>query len=248
MATPEGKTIKLSNARKSMVDYMACCRNIPTIHIERRINIGELAKVREQSNPKPGWLACFIKAYALAGGIIPQMRWSYLTFPYERIFEHTYSAATVAIEREVNQEKIVFGFRISQPETRSLIVIDQLLKSAREEQVEKIPAFRRSIDFGHWPKLIRRFLMWYGLNLKGSLRYRHFGTFGVSSIVAGGADLMTPQCPLSTMLTFGEIDIEQFITLRMGFDHRVMDGMAAARILKEVENQLKTTVQSELTQ
>lgn len=230
-----------------MVDYMRLAQSVPQIVIQRTMALGDLAVVRQRSDPKIGWSACFIKAYALAGQIVPAVRQSFLPFPYGRLFEHETSSATVAVERTVDGKPVVFGFRISQPEHRPLSEIHARLSSAAHDPVEKVQAFQRQIRYGRWPGFVRRMLMWYALNSKGTLRERHFGTFAVTSVHGSGAELLSPRAPLTTILTYGPVSPEGHVTVRLGFDHRVLDGMTAGRALAEMEKALLGSIQSELT-
>ena len=246
MAKSAGRTVALSAARRRMVDYMRLAQSVPQIFIHRTMSLADVADARRGSHPKIGWSACFIKAYALAGQTVPAVRQSFLTVPHPRLFEHETSSATVAVERAVDGEPVVFGLRISQPERRPLSEIHARLSAAAHDPLETVEAFQRQIRYGRWPGFLRRMLMWYALNFKGTLRDRHFGTFAVTSVHGSGAELISPRAPLTTIFTYGPVSSQGDVTVRLGFDHRVLDGMTAGRVLAEMEQALLGPIRIEL--
>ena len=56
-----------------------------------------------------------------------------------------------------------------------------------------------------YPALLRRFLFWLTLNCSGYKRCKRFGTFVISSLGNHGCELLTPDLPLTSYLTFGLI-------------------------------------------
>ena len=55
------------------------------------------------------------------------------------------------------------------------------------------------------------------------------GTFGVSVYSALGAESLHPLTPLTTALNYGVIQENGDVTVRVIYDHRVMDGATVAR-------------------
>jgi hypothetical protein len=96
-----------------------------------------------------------------------------------------------------------------------------------------------------WP--IRPLLWWGALNVFGRRRCHNFGTFGLSTVAAEGAGLLHLIPVLTSMLHYGLIDGAGDLDLRLTFDHRVMDGAAAARALVDLERTLQGNILSELT-
>jgi pyruvate/2-oxoglutarate dehydrogenase complex dihydrolipoamide acyltransferase (E2) component len=228
-----------------MADYMGLTQSVPLIYAESTIDVADVAAARERSSPKIGWSACLIKAFARAGLVVPELRRSLLTVPYTRLFEHAESVASVAVERVVDGEAVVLGFRVDRPEHRPLAEIDTLLKSAATDPFDSIREFRRQLRYWRWPGMIRRLVYRYGLSVKGTVRARNFGTFAMTSIHGSGAELLAPRWPLTTIFTYGPIT--ETVTVRLGFDHRVMDGMTAGRILAVMGTELRTTIRDELS-
>ena len=87
--------------------------------------------------------------------------------------------------------------------------------------------------------------MWLGLNI-GRKRGRFFGTFQLSVYSGLGAESLNPLTPLTTLLNYGPISEEGSVTVRIHYDHRVMDGANVARALERFEKILNGEVASEV--
>jgi hypothetical protein len=93
---------------------------------------------------------------------------------------------------------------------------------------------------------VRRLLWWSTLNISGFKRAKRFGTFGLTSYGALGAESLHPISPLTTTLTFGPISPQGDVVVKLIYDHRVLDGAYIARRLKDIETTLKGAVLDEL--
>ena len=221
-------------------------RAVPQVTVERVIGIPEVAAARDAASPKPGWYPVLLKAFALAAMKVPDLRRSLLTVPYPRLYEHACTVANVAVEREIDGEPAVLAFLVRQPERTPLMEIDARFRRAKSAPMNEVAEFRRLLLLSRFPRPIRRFVWWLGLRASGSWRQKYWGIFATTSTVSGGATLVSPLCPLTTVFTFGPVQNDGSILLRLGFDHRVLDGMAAARGLMETETALRTVVLEEL--
>jgi hypothetical protein len=91
--------------------------------------------------------------------------------------------------------------------------------------------------------------MWWGaLNLSGRLRCHNFGTFGLSSVAAQGAGLLHLMPVSTSILHYGLFNEAGNLDVRLTWDHRVMDGAVAARILVDLERTLQGDILAELIQ
>ncbi len=73
-----------------------------------------------------------------------------------------------------------------------------------------------------WP--LRYLLWWWALNAEGWFRARQFGTFGVSVYSSLGCESLHPLAPLSFVINYGVIDDQGDVTVKLVYDHRVVDG------------------------
>ena len=96
-----------------------------------------------------------------------------------------------------------------------------------------------------WP--LRRALWWWALNSEGYFRSRQFGTYGISVYSALGAESLHPLSPLTFVLNYGVIDEAGNVTVRIIYDHRVLDGATVARALAALEDTLNGPILAELS-
>jgi hypothetical protein len=176
----------------------------------------------------------------------PELRRSYLPFPFPRLYEHPGSVASIALEREYRGEPAVLFVRLRQPERQGLYELEAHLKRYKETPLEKIAAFRRAIKVSRLPRPLRRLIWWVGLSTSGRRRVKHFGTFGVSVYSGLGAESLHPLSPLSTTLNYGVIGEDGRVPVRVVYDHRVMDGSTVARALGCLEQVLAGEIADEL--
>ena len=96
------------------------------------------------------------------------------------------------------------------------------------------------------PTPVRRLLWWSTLNISGFKRAKRFGTFGLTSYGALGAESLHPISPLTTTLTFGPISPAGEVIVKLIYDHRVLDGAYIARRLRDIEDTLHGPILDEL--
>jgi len=246
MARVPGRVVPLSPARRFVAEIMHFSRSVPLVTVERRISIPELVEARLHADPRPGWLALFVKAAGLAAQLIPELRRSYLSFPWPRLYEHSSSIPAITIEREWQDELAVMILLLRQPEQLPLFEIDARLKKAKSAPLREIPSFRRLMRISRYPLPLRRFLFWLGLRVVPAWRERHFGTIAISSVITAGAEITLALTPLTGYLTFSTVEADGKVTLRLMFDHRVLDAAQAARYLVALEQSLRQELVLEL--
>jgi hypothetical protein len=95
-------------------------------------------------------------------------------------------------------------------------------------------------------KFLRRFVFWRILYLSGAKRAKKFGTFMASSLGKYGVEQHHPLTPLTTYLTFGPVSPTGAVTVKIIYDHRVLDGAQVARALRDVETVLNTVILEEV--
>lgn len=173
------------------------------------------------------------------------MRRAYVKFPRPQLYEYPGSIASIAHEREYEGERIVLLTTIKNPERRPIAELGSLMQTARTSPVLEVKEFRRALKIARLPGPIRWLLMWLGLNI-GRQRARRFGTFQLSVYSGLGAESLNPLTPLTSLLNYGPIDNDGSVTVRIHYDHRVMDGANVARALERFERILNGEVTAEL--
>ena len=177
---------------------------------------------------------------------VPEFRRIYMPFPWPRFYEHPYSIATINVERQWNDENVVFHAQIRRPESRSLSQLDTTIRYLKEEDVEKVAHFRRIMRMTKVPWPLRKFVWWGALNLFSRLRVHNFGTFGISTTASLGAGILRLVPMLTATLHYGMFDENDNLDMRLSFDHRVCDGATVAGALVEMENVLNGEILDEL--
>src|SRR5438552_1809090 len=104
MPEPLGRTLALSLPRRFVCDLMHLARQVPTVPVQRRMNLAILAEARRLAVTKPSWCAIFTKAYGIIAAARPELRRAYISFPRPHLYEHPNNIASIAIERRLDDE------------------------------------------------------------------------------------------------------------------------------------------------
>ncbi|MBL8796121.1 MAG: hypothetical protein JNM56_19625 [Planctomycetia bacterium] len=245
-AARKGIRLPLSPARQLVVELLHHARRVPSLPLSKQVSVAALAEVRAQAESRPSWTAIFMKAYGIVARRYPPLRQTYIAWPWPHLYQHPYSECAVLIERELRGEPVVLGAKVRAPEEATLTALDGHLRRYREAPIESIGYFRQVLRVGALPAPLRRAVFWYSLHLSGAKRAKHWGTFMLSSLGVLGVEQHHPLTPLTTYFTFGPIDAQGNVTLKIVYDHRVMDGRTVARCLNELDAILHGEVLEEL--
>ena len=243
-----GRYLPLSLPRRLVNDMLHFAHRVPTVPVERSINVARIQDLRERLPRRLGWCAIFLKAYGLVAARFPALRRAYLGFPKPRLYEHPYSIASLAVERFYRGEYEVFFAQIRGPENQPLVALEEHLWNYKESPVEEVSLYRRALRFSRFPGPARQLLWWYALNQSGPGRARRLGTFGLSTYSALGAQSLHPLSPLSTTLNNGPLRGDGTMSVRIVYDHRAMDGCTIARALAALQEVLNGEVLQEMSQ
>ena len=242
-----GRAIRLSRSRRLVGDLMRFSIGIPRVTVQRRMKLGALLDARMEHQARPSWTAIFLKGYALLAREVPELRRAYVKLPWPHLYEYPVSIASVAYERELDNEWAVLLSCIKGPERFSVQELDEKIRLTRSRPVNEVKDFHRALKMAQAPRPIRRLLMWLGLNLARQ-RANFFGTFQLSVYSGLGAESFNPLTPLTTLLNYGPIEKDGSVNVRILYDHRVMDGANVARALEKFERILEGPVADEVRQ
>ena len=244
MGSIRGRYFPLSLPRRWISDLLHFARQVPTVPVERTMELSEVMKVRARVGVSLP--ALFLRAFGLASRKHPELRRAYLRYPWARCYEHPYSVASVALERQFQGEPAVFFGQIIGPENHALKGIDNHLKRYKSDPIETIGIFRRVITVAKFPTFLRRFGWWISLHWFGEKRAKRLGTFGLSVYSSLGASSTHPLSPLSYLMNYGVMNERGQITVRLIYDHRIVDGAVVARALATMEALLTGPILDEL--
>jgi hypothetical protein len=240
-----GRPMRLSPMRQFVCDLLHAASSVPTVPVQRRMRLAEVAAARAAHPLRPTWSAIFAKAYAKVAAGVPQLRRAYVKFPWPHLYEYPISVANIAIEREYRGENIVFIGRVRKPDRRSLVDLHQAIRKLQEMPLNRCRDFKRALLLNPLPWPVRRLLWWLGLNI-GRQRGNYFGTFAVTVYSRLGAESLHPITPITSTLNYGVIGPDGSVDVRVIYDHRVMDGPTIARALERLEAELTTSILAEL--
>jgi hypothetical protein len=240
-----GKILRLSRPRRLITDLMHFASGVPTVPVQRRMNLAAVVAARGGCPERPPWPAVFAKAFALVAAELPELRRAYCKFPRPHLYEYPASVACVAVEREYRGERAVLFVLVKDPAGQPLAEVGRIVRAAATAPLDQTRHFRRALSLAGLPRPLRRLLWWIGLNV-GRQRGNYFGTFGVSAYPALGAESLHPLSPQTSTLTYGLIAADGRADVRLVYDHRVLDGATVARALVRMETVLNTVLAAEL--
>jgi len=246
MAKITGRRVPLSLPRRWMADVMHISRGMPVFVADRRLNLAVAVAARRALANPPSWPAIFAKAYSLAAARMPELRRSYQPFPWSHLFEVDVSVASVAVAREFEGEAAVFFGLLHAPDRQTLAQLTAHLHDFKTKPVGDVRPFARLIRYTRYPKPIRRLIWWVGMNLTGKHRAKTVGTFGMTTLSSRKAGLIAVPSPCATTLTYGPIEEDGGVDVRLCADHRVLDGLTAARAFEALEAALLGEIADEL--
>ena len=246
MPLPIGRWVPLSRPRRLIADLMHFAQQVPTVAAERRMSLAPLAAARRACPRRPSWCVLFARAFALVAARRPELRRSYMAFPWPHLYEHPESVAAVTVERTWDGEEVPIITHFTSPETSLLADLDARLRYFQECPLGDISAVRRFNRLIRLPWPLRRLVWWSALNLNGPSRARNVGTFGVTSPASHGAGMLHLLSPATSTIHYGLFDADGSLDVRLTFDHRVFDGAPAARALADLESVLSNEILAEV--
>jgi hypothetical protein len=214
--------------------------------MSQRINIAPLMKARNEYSSGISWMAIYIKALALVGQRFPELRQSFLPWPWPRIYQHPNCVALPVIERQWRGEDAVLFDPILAPESMPLPKINDRMRQLRNLPVEAVGGYRRLIRITRLPRPLRRALWRLVLHWSGRLRSQYAGTFMVTSLAIPGIAPVQAMMPASIMVYYSAPESNGDVMLYVFLDHRLIDGMRMYRLLLDLETTLNGAIVEEL--
>jgi len=246
MSKDRGRSVPMTLQRKWVCDLLHFGKKVPIITGERPLRLKPLIEARRNTWKPPSWSAILLKAVGLASQKVPEVRRSYLGFPWGRLHEMPYSVGAVVLDREYQHEHAVFCCTLLHPERLPLDEIHAKIEQWKNDDPMAHGPMRRLIRTTRLPLPLRRLAWWAGLNLRGYWKARHFGTFAINSLAGMRGKIMQMCFPCTMFLYYGVPDKDGVMPLQFGFDHRVFDGFESSRLLSELEACLNNDIVDEL--
>lgn len=210
-----------------------------------RINVAPVIAARASHEPAIGWTAIWMKALALVSLRRPELRTAYLPFPWAHLYVHPECVCTVAIERTWQGSAAVFFEQFRRPDSVPLADLDLRLRDLKRAPIESVGGFRHLIRITRLPLIMRRLIWSVVLYWCGPLRGRYMGTCVLNPFPTGGS-VTQSATPISFLLYYGLVEPNGDTQIQVLFDHRVMDGAEAYRLVRDVEATLNRDIVTEL--
>jgi hypothetical protein len=246
MHESKGTSLPITGPRRFVIDLVHFARQVPSTPVCRRINVASLIGPRAAHPARPSWSLLFMKAYSIVGAEHPPLRRALLQFPWPRLYEHPWMNCALAIERTYQGDPGVFVGLFRAPDKQTIGQLQEALTWYKSQPLEKVGLYRRALRVSGAPTPVRRLLWWSTLNISGFKRAKRFGTFGLTSYGALGAESLHPISPLTTTLTYGPISPSGDVVVKLIYDHRVLDGAYIARRLRDIEATMNGAILEEL--
>lgn len=252
----DGQRRPLGHEREVVLDVLDQASKVPSFPVERWFEVSPIAAARRAVNDHPtakriSWVTLFSRAYGLASRDVPELRRMFVSFPTRGTFQSPTSVISIAINRVVERsgptgvtkQDVLFFGRFRSPEERSLESLQDELERYQTAPIGEV--FRLQLHCMMIPFSLRRIGWWCRNNFQLVKRAKRTGTGSISTLAGQGVLNRLHPCMLTSSLSYGPIeDGRMWVTLQC--DHRIMDGLTAARALNAIDTHLNGAVLEEL--
>lgn len=238
----------MSNGRRLVSDVVELANQMPLAAFTGDFDAGLVAKFRRLTRPKVSWNVLYMKAYAAVSQRNPELRRSFVAFPFRHFYEHDRVVCLMTIAREYRGEERLFFARFNRPDEKSLADLQRRYDYYRQAPIEDVKQFRHQIMFASMPKPVRRLGWWVMNSLWPQKRASHMGTFGISFSGYKGLYGTKHLGTNSTVLGVDPLPRKGVSRILLTFDHRVLDGTPVTRMMQELQHILTTAIRVELAE
>ena len=240
----DGRMFTIPRNRRLTWDLLHFNRSVPQCGHSLVMNLSGLAEARAKSDVRISWPALFLKAYALVAMDKPELRQTWYRWPFAHLYQHPSSVGVLTVQREYKGSSWLFWGRIQNPENQSLKEIQEQIDRFQTGLPQDL--FRNEIRMAAFPTFVRRLIWSWNIHVAKPGRSRQLGTFFVSTLSGRGVEIAIPPSIQTGCLTYGPLSDLGQCRVTIAYDHRVMDGVAIAECLKQLEVTLLQTVRLEL--
>jgi len=239
------RRLSIPGTRTLALDGLALVPRHVYYPVERWFDLGEVAAAREACTTRISWSVIFLKAYAAVCARRPELRQSYHRWPWPHLMESDEVVGQMVVNRTTEAGDLLCWARFAAPHETPLVKLQQQLQAYQTEPLEQV--FRKQLRLAKMSLPIRRLLWWWQLNFSGEKRAKRLGTFSQSTLAGQGCSNRFHQTLLTTSLSYAPLEADGRALVTLICDHRVLDGVAAAAALGELEAELRGAILMELT-
>jgi hypothetical protein len=225
-------------------DIVWLAKDVPVYPVERVFDLAVLDRLRRACGTRIGWAAAFMKAHAIVAREMPVLRSWYVPGWRPRIATASESVASLSINREVDGVDTLYWARFQSPDQMPLEALQAAIARHQTASVEDL--FKRQHELGLLPRWMRRLVLRWNRDSAAVKRATRLGTFSISTLAGVGAFNRMHPSPLTTSLAYGPLDGSGHCLVTLLCDHRLLDGVPAARALERLEAVLRGEIAGEL--
>lgn len=236
---------RLPLQRRIVADIVWLARDVPMFPVERLVPLAEIDDRRRRCGTRIGWAAIFIKAYAIVARDMPVLRSWYVPGIWPGQATSSESVASLAISRtgEDGADELYWA-RFKAPDTLPLAEVQAAIMRHQTGPIEEL--FKRQLELGLLPGWFRRLVLKWNRDSANEKHATRLGTFSLSTLAGAGAFNRMHPSPLTTSLAYGPLDEHRRSLVTLLCDHRLIDGMPAARALEKLDETLHGEIAAEL--
>lgn len=242
----KGKLLPFPPGRRFVLDILRAAKSVPSFPVDRWMDLAEVAEVREACRPRISWAALFVKAWGLVSAEVPQLRQSFVSYPWPYLYQHPISIASISVHRRIpgdSSDRLIWC-RIRQPENFSLHGIQNEINHSQQAPLESLFLDGQRLARAPWPF---RHIAWHILmRWWGRERAKKLGTFTLSTLAGQNATNRQHPLIVTTSLSYAPLDSLGRCLVTLQCDHRVLDGVLAAECLDRMEEIFHRSVIEEL--
>ena len=252
-------TRRLDAQRLLVGDIVRLSRRIPIFPVDRVMRLGAVDEARRRTAVRVGWAAVFLKAYALVARDRPALR-SWLARPRvpllgrPRWATSPVSVASLALSRPRGEDtpaadraldpEAIWWARIRAPDEFTLVELQAEITRFSTAPVADLFKRQQELRLLPWP--LRRLVLRANLLSASLKRALRLGTFSLSTLSGEGCSNRGHPTFLTTSLSYEPLDEAGRMRVTLLADHRIVDGVPAARALQALEATLTGEILREL--
>jgi hypothetical protein len=239
----KGKFKSIGLARRLVIDLMHV--SVPLVVVKKTLKLDRLAQARAQLTARPGWTPIIAKAFCIVARDEPWLRTFYMKYPWPHFYEVPRSVAMAAIVRDSFDKDVPILLKIGSADEMPLSTVDAVLQSGKSAPLNEVPALERVMRITKLPMPLRRAFWAFGLHVARQ-RANNFGTFAITSLATTGSETVVLNSPGPSMMTYGLVKPDNTMEILLHWDHRIYDGVLAARALQKLEDVMNGAIVDEL--
>ncbi len=129
---------------------------VPSVPVERVMDLSAVIAARNGCAQRPAWVGILAKAYGLTAQEFPELRRTFVKWPWPHLYEYPSSVAGLTVERIFEGEPCVVLWLLKDPAKLRISEIERLIRHAIEAPIDQFKDFRRLVKIGRLPGLLRR--------------------------------------------------------------------------------------------